>query len=131
MILRSVCVGVLALLLAAPALADTINTPSCRQDLAATWVKMQEMLARLKSTARAAQDERCETYRRHAEAVEHAREVFERCKTGRDRLGDVAHMDGALDDVNAVIDRECNGGLGMARPHVLAPLINSGEMSTR
>ena len=102
----------------APAAADTVNSPSCRQDLAATWAKMEEMLARLKSASRADQTEKCETYRRHAEVVVKARDVFERCKTGRDRAGDVAHMDGALDDVKAVIDRECTNGRQSVQPHV-------------
>ena len=102
----------------APVAADTVNSPSCRQDLAATWAKMEEMLARLKSAARAGQAEKCDTYRRHAEVVVKARDVFERCKTGRDRAGDVEHMNGALDDVNAVIDRECSNGARAVQPHV-------------
>jgi len=120
MILRTVVVSAVLLIGAAAAAADTINTPSCRQDLAATWSKMEEMLVRLKSAARAAQQEKCETYRHHAEVVVRAREVFERCKTGRERVGDVAQMEGALDDVNSVIDRECNNGLGSIQPHVRA-----------
>jgi hypothetical protein len=131
MILRAVLVSTLVSIGAASVAAETVNTPSCRQDLAATWSKMEEMLARLKSASRAGQDEKCETYRHHAEVVVRAREVFERCKTGRDRVGDVAHMDGALDDVNLVIDRECNPGPGSARPHVRAPDANVGETSTR
>ena len=131
MILRAVLVSALVLIGIAPVAAETINTPSCRQDLAATWSKMEEMLARLKSAARASQDEKCATYRHHAEVVVQARKVFERCKTGRDRVGDVAHMEGALDDVNTVIDRECNAGLGLARPHVRAPDGNTGESSWR
>ena len=131
MILRVVLVSALVSIGVAPVTAETINTPSCRQDLAATWSKMEEMLARLKSAARGGQDEKCETYRHHAEVVARAREVFERCKTGRDRIGDIAHMDGALDDVNSVIDRECSPGIGMARPHVRAPDTNTGESSWR
>jgi hypothetical protein len=131
MILRVVLVSAIVSIGVAPLAAETLNTPSCRQDLAATWSKMEEMLARLKSAARAGQDEKCETYRHHAEVVVRAREVFERCKTGRDRVGDIAHMDGALDDVNMVIDRECNPGLGLARPHVRFPDANTGETSTR
>jgi hypothetical protein len=130
MILRAMCVSAV-LFAATPVAAETVNTPSCRQDLAATWSKMEEMLARLKSVARGTRDERCETYRTHAEVVVKAREVFERCKTGRDRTGDIAHMDGALDDVNSVIDRECNNGLGLAVPHVLAPSLDPGAASTR
>jgi hypothetical protein len=115
----------------APVAADTINSPACRQDLAATWAKMEEMLGRLKSAARGPQDEKCETYRRHAEVVVRAREVFERCKTGRDRLGDIAHMDGALDDVNSVIDRECTNGARTVQPHVRAPMSDHGGISAR
>jgi hypothetical protein len=131
MILRAALVSAMVSIGVAPVAAETVNTPSCRQDLAATWSKMEEMLARLKSAARAGQDEKCETYRHHAEVVVRAREVFERCKTGRDRIGDIAHMDGAIDDVNTVIDRECNAGLGPARPHVRTPSANTGETPKR
>ena len=104
----------------AAASAETVNTPACKQDLASTWARMEEMLVRLKSVARSAQDVKCDTYRRHAEVVGRAREVLERCKTGRDRVGDLAHMDGALDDVNLVIHRECNGDRRAAEPYNLA-----------
>src|SRR3954463_3707803 len=98
MIVRCVIVSLGLLIGAATATAETIDTPTCRQDLAATWSKMEEMLARLKSAVRAAQNEKCDTYRHHVEVVVKAREVFARCKTGRDRVGDIAQMDGALDD---------------------------------
>jgi hypothetical protein len=114
----------------AAAMAETVNTPACKQDLAATWAKMEEMLARLKRVARAGQDEKCETYRRHAEVVVRARQVFERCKTGRDRVGDLAHMDGALDDVNLVIHRECNNDR-KAQPYSLATEPSNGDASRR
>ena len=105
----------------AAATAETVNTPACKNDLAATWSRMEEMLARLKSVSRSAQDVKCDTYRRHAEVVVRAREVLERCKTGRDRVGDLAHMDGALDDVNLVIHRECtNGERRATEPYNLA-----------
>jgi hypothetical protein len=131
MILRVASVSTLIVLAAVCAAAETIDTPSCRQDLAVTWSKMEEMAARLKSVSRATRDEKCETYRRHAEVVESARDVFARCKTGRDRVGDVAHMEGALDDVNSVIDRECNNGLGLARPHGHVPGSGNDGTSTR
>jgi hypothetical protein len=115
----------------APAAADTINSPTCRQDLAATWAKMEEMLAQLKNAARAGLDEKCETYRRHAEVVVKARDVFDRCKTGRDRVGDLAHMNGALDDVNTVIDRECGNGARSVQPHVHTQEPDGGGISTR
>jgi len=129
--LRSVLVSAILWVALAPATAETVNTPTCRQELADTWAKMQEMLARLKSAARADQSEKCETYRSHAAVVVKAREVFDRCKTGRDRVGDVAQMDGALDDVTSTIDRECNGGPRAATPQARAPDPGSGEMPAR
>ena len=121
MMSRALVLSAILVLTVAAAEAETINSPACRQDLAATWAKMEEMLGRLKSAARAPQDEKCETYRRHAEVVTRAREVFDRCKTGRDRVGDVAHMDGALDDITAVIDRECTNGARTVNPQTRAP----------
>lgn len=128
-----VAIALALLAISAPrGVAETVNTPECKQELAATWQKMQEMLGRLKGVARAAQDEKCATYRRHADVVERAREVFDRCKTGRDRTSDVAHMDGALDDITTVIDRECNGGKTLrVQPHVRALDAYSGEAPVR
>jgi hypothetical protein len=68
---------------------------------------MEATLAKLKGVTRAQREEKCAVYRRHVDVVMKAREVLARCKTGRDRDGDLAHMDGALDDVKATIDREC------------------------
>jgi len=131
MILRSVLMSIALMVGAAGASAETIDTPACRQDLAATWSKMEEMLVRLKSAVRAAQNEKCDTYRHHVEVVVKAREVFARCKTGRDRVGDIAQMDGALEDVTSVIDRECNNGLGPIQPHVRAPDYSRGDLLAR
>jgi hypothetical protein len=132
MIARVVVASALIAISAQFGAAETVNTPECKQELAATWDKMQEMVGRLKGVARAAQDEKCATYRRHADVVVRAREVFDRCKTGRDRSSDVAHMDGALDDITSVIDRECNGSRSLrVQPHVRAPESYSGESPLR
>lgn len=132
MVARIVFALALLVIAARGGAADTIDTPACKQDLAATWEKMQEMVGRLKGVARAGQDEKCATYRRHADVVVRAREVLERCKTGRDRKSDIAHMDGALDDITSVIDRECNGGKTLrVQPHVRALDAYSGELPLR
>lgn len=93
--------------LAAPLGAATVETPACKRDLADTWTSMEATLARLKGVVRAGRDEKCAVYRRHVGVVLKAREVLSRCKTGPDREGDLAHMDGALDDIRTTIDREC------------------------
>jgi hypothetical protein len=92
---------------AAPASSDTVETPACKRELAETWAGMEAALARLKKVARAGSAERCGAYLEHAAIVTKARDVLDRCKIGREREGDLAHMDGALDDVKATISREC------------------------
>jgi hypothetical protein len=131
MTVRVILVSAVIWIGVAAAMAETVNTPICKNDLAATWAKMEEMLGRLKSVARAGQDVKCDTYRRHAEVVVRAREVLERCKTGRDRVGDLAHMDGALDDVNLVIHRECTSDRRAAEPYSLATEPSSGDALRR
>jgi hypothetical protein len=95
--------------LASPAAAGTLDTPGCKRELADMWASMHEMLRRLRSVARASQEEKCLAYRRHVEVVTQAREVLSRCKTGRERDSDLAQMDGALEDVTGAIERTCAG----------------------
>lgn len=106
-----ILIAALALIFAVPcaAGAGSIDSPACKRDLAETWTSMETTLAQLKGVARAARDAKCAAYHRHADVVTKARDVFARCKTGREREGDLTHMDGALDDVRATISRECSG----------------------
>ena len=109
MTVRCRCAALLLGLLAGPALADTVESPACRIELATTWATMKEMVVRLKAVSRSAADEKCAVYRTHVQVVLHTRDVLARCKTGREREGDLAQMDGALDDVNVALGRECGG----------------------
>ena len=59
MTVRVVLASVIFVIGIAAATAETVNTPACKNDLAATWARMEEMLARLKSVARAGQDVKC------------------------------------------------------------------------
>lgn len=96
-------------IMAVPAFAQTVESPACRIELATTWANMKEMAGRLKASSRSAPDEKCAVYRTHVQVVMRAREVLARCKAGREREGDLAQMDGALDDVNIALGRECLG----------------------
>jgi len=109
MIARCAAALVFVQALAAPALADPLETPACRIELATTWANMKEMVARLKAVSRSTADEKCAVYRTHVQVVVHAREVLSRCRSGRDREADLAQMDGALEDVNGALGRECGG----------------------
>jgi hypothetical protein len=100
-------------LLVAPALADPGESPACRLELATTWASMKEMVTRLKAVSRSSPDEKCAVYRTHVQVVMHTRDVLSRCRVGRDRDADLAQMDGALDDVNGALVRECGGTAGV------------------
>jgi hypothetical protein len=97
------------LAISCPAAAGSVDSSACKRDLAEIWTSMESTLAQLRGVARAARDAKCAAYRHHVEVVTKARDVFARCKTGRERDGDLSHMDGALEDVRATIDRECAG----------------------
>lgn len=105
------CLTALAFLhiLAAPALAYADESPACRIELATTWASMKEMVTRLKAVSRSPADEKCAVYRTHVQVVIHTREVLSRCRSGRERDADLAQMDGALEDVNGALGRECGG----------------------
>lgn len=103
--------AVLAVLVV-PAAAETVESPACRIELSTTWATMKEMVVRLKAASRGAADEKCAVYRTHVQVVMHARDVMARCKTGREREGDIAQMNGALEDVNGALGRECGGSAG-------------------
>jgi hypothetical protein len=96
-------------ILVGPALADPDESPACRIELATTWANMKEMVIRLKAVSRSGPDEKCAVYRTHVQVVVHAREVLSRCRSGREREADLAQMDGALEDVNGALGRECGG----------------------
>jgi hypothetical protein len=105
--IRARVLAVLIVATVAPAAASAVESDTCKRDLAETWSRMQTALARLKSVARASQDDKCAAYIFHADVVLRTREVLGRCRSGREREGDLAHMNGALDDVRSTISREC------------------------
>ncbi len=90
-----------------PVLAQTVESPACRIELSTTWASMKEMVGRLKAVSRGPTDEKCAVYRTHVKVVMNARSVLARCKAGREREGDLAQMDGALEDVHGALGREC------------------------
>lgn len=101
------CALGLVLAFTSPGLSQTLDTPECKQDLAEIRTRMESAVTQLKGVARANRDDKCAAYLHHSETVLKAREVLGRCKAGREREGDLAHMDNALDDIKATIRREC------------------------
>ena len=92
---------------ASPAGAQALDTAVCKQDLAESWAGMGATLQRLKGVARLGREEKCAAYGEHADVISKLRDALARCKTGQERVGDLAHMEIALDDVKAAISRDC------------------------
>jgi hypothetical protein len=98
--------AVLLALIASTAPA-TAGPGTCPRELVFTETKLLKALVHLQAAAHVSQDEQCATYRTHADVLAQAREVFERCSTGRDREQDVGQMDGALSQVKSAIASTC------------------------
>jgi hypothetical protein len=97
----------MALALVASAGPATAGPPACQRELAVTETRLLKALVHLQAVADVSQDAKCATYRTHAGVLAQAREVFERCSTGRDREQDVGQLDGALTQVNSAIASVC------------------------
>ena len=104
--MRALVLAVTAVMVAASPLQAA--TPTCARELAATETGLVRTLVRIKGIAQASPDTRCAAYRSHIEVMSRAREVFARCKSGRERDVDVGQMDGAISDAKAVA-QSCGG----------------------
>jgi hypothetical protein len=97
---------VLALIVVPSATADAAPK-TCPRELAVTETSLLKTAIRLQTASRLNRDEKCATYRTHADVVTKARQVFERCSTGRNRDQDIEQMDGALSQVERAIASIC------------------------
>ena len=97
----------LALLVAVPAHAGTIDSSACKRDLTAASAGVSETRARLKGLAKTRAAEKCAAYRAQFLVVVRARAVFANCKTGPDRDEEVDRLDGTIEDLNGVIAESC------------------------
>jgi hypothetical protein len=81
---------------------------TCARELAVTETTLLKAVIRLQGSAHINQAEKCTTYRTHADVVIKAREVFERCSTGRDREQDIGQMNTALSQAETAIASMCS-----------------------
>jgi hypothetical protein len=95
------------LALIAPAAPASAGPAVCLRELAVTETRLLKALVHLQAVAHVSEDNKCATYRTHADVLTQARAVFERCGTGRDREQDVDQMNGALDQINTAIASTC------------------------
>jgi hypothetical protein len=99
----------LALLVAMPARAGTVDSSACKRDLTAASAGVSETRARLKGLAKKTRaEEKCAAYRAQFLVVVKARAVFANCKTGPDRDDEVDRLDGTIEDLNGAIAESCS-----------------------
>jgi hypothetical protein len=94
-------VGLIAL--ATPALAEVVDTPSCKRELAA----ISQRLGELPQTKPAGATASCSAYRAQFLETVRARAVIAACRTGKDRDQEVGRLDGRVEDINGAIARAC------------------------
>lgn len=96
-----------ASLLAAPAVAEIVDSPSCKRELAAISQNLgapQQMNA----TASAPSAASCTAYRTQFLETVRARAVVSACRTGKDREQEVGRLDGRVEDINGAIAQACS-----------------------
>jgi hypothetical protein len=99
----------LALLLAAPALAQQPRAATCPRDLFQNEAALRLQQTRLAGVANADQATQCRAYREHVGFLLKSRSVFATCQSGAERERNVAEMDSDLRDYRALVANRCGG----------------------
>jgi hypothetical protein len=101
-------VAVIAAACPLPAVAEAqLDTPACKRNLMLASTGVNDVTERLRSGAKAIDDERCATYRQHLLVVVQARAVFAVCRNGPDRDVDIGRLDTTVEDINGAIAASC------------------------
>jgi hypothetical protein len=100
--------ALLGLLLLGPtALADTVNTPSCRRDLAVAGRLVAGIAARENSVKPGDIADWCRLLRRNLPEMIQARDAMDRCLAGHEHGENVAQMDASIEDIRFALRRRC------------------------
>jgi hypothetical protein len=104
----SLAVGALAAMLAATsAVAEMLDTPECRHDLATANAFITGIAVREKQFVPGNLAKNCGLLRQNLADLVKAREPIDRCMTGHDHAENIGHMDGSISDVRAVLADKC------------------------
>ena len=100
--------GVLVMLLTAgPALADIVDTPACRRDLAGANALISAIAAREKEFVVGDLVKNCALLRRNLTDMVKARGPMDRCMTGHDHGENLGQIDASIGDIRAVLAAKC------------------------
>ncbi len=103
----SFCALAIALAFIAPAAAETLQSPRCRNSLDQALASTDVTRAQLLRLGNLRGEEICRAARTHFVEMVKARAVTAACKTGADREKDLRRLDEAVEGINGVIAERC------------------------
>ena len=95
------------LLTAGPAVADIVDTPQCRRDLASANALIDVIAAREKEFVAGYIAKNCALLRRNLTDMVKARGPMDRCMTGHDHGENLGQIDASIGDIRAVLAAKC------------------------
>ncbi|HTQ34833.1 MAG TPA: hypothetical protein VMI30_11725 [Stellaceae bacterium] len=96
-----------ALLGTGPALADIVDTPACRRDLAGANALIDAIAAREKEFVAGDLVKNCALLRRNLTDMVKVRGPMDRCTTGHDHGENLGQIDASIGDIRAVLAAKC------------------------
>lgn len=105
--MRNIIILVWSTILTANALAQVVETPQCRADLARASDLVDQIAARDRAGPIADPTRLCAALRLNAGQMHEARDAMQRCLRGHAQRENVGQMDASLDDIASVLTRRC------------------------
>jgi hypothetical protein len=88
--------------------AGSVETPTCRRDLAAADALIHGIRLREHSVSPGDWAGLCRLLRQNLQDMSRARGLMESCLTGHDRGENIAQMDASIGDIRYVLDTRCH-----------------------
>lgn len=99
--------GLAAMLASGPTMADAVNTPACRRDLAAANRHIEAIRAREKRFVPGDLTRNCPLLRQNLADMVAAREPMDRCLKGHEQGETVAQIEASIGDIRDVLAGNC------------------------
>jgi hypothetical protein len=96
-----------ALLIASPAMAESVDTPECRRDLFIANQHIEAVAKREDSVKRGDIDGLCRVLRQNLQDMVEAREPMNRCLIGHAHGENVGQMDASIEDIRFILANRC------------------------
>jgi len=95
--------------IALPAVADVVDSPQCRRDMAIASRLIEAVAGRENSVRPGDLVGLCRVLRQNLRDMSQAREPVNRCLTGHSHGENVGQMDASIEDIRDILARRCGG----------------------